>query len=278
MMVEGVEIVEEREPLDTHQMLMDGFFENLSGSNVDLPEMNGVEDQQVEAKRPIKSLDRKSEKSYNTEVVLSNLFDAYDEMVGLFSVVSHNSATSNNLSNTINKIGKCIRSLGGEVDDFSPLNHVSGLQPPNMLKNANKVLDNTKNCYVLGNVESADVDENGDTIEIVFSGSEGDIYYRAIGVIKASSGWNGNEAIDYVYTPGAGKLFVKSFESNKWYDRSNNYDISWDLEEYDKDQYIKDQQIKEKNLQSANEKKGKNIISENTSDNDLSVNFPIMEK
>ena len=262
-MVEGVELTEDREPLDTHQMLMEGFLENLQRSGNELPES---------AMAPTESISHKqaAKKSYNSEALLANLFEVHDEMVGLFSTVHHSSVTAHNLTETINKVAQCINLVGGKMEKFSALDHVSGLQAPDLQKNANKVIDTTQQCYTLGKISEGAVDNSGKTINLVFSGDEGPVHYRAIGTITAHGGWNGNEAIDYVYTPSSGKLSVKAFEGNRWDDKSEYYEISWELEEYDKEQYELEK--------TAKSKEGKVVSAMNKTKDEVDVNFPIKEK
>jgi hypothetical protein len=124
--------------------------------------------------------------------------------------------------------------MGGEVEEFEPLNHVSGLVAPNFYKNAQKVIETTIQCYSLGDVEDAKVLQNGRMIQIVFTGSSGNVNYKASGTIESDE-WTGNEAIDYIYTPGEGKMSVKAFENGKWVTRNDpkKYKAIWELEETD---------------------------------------------
>jgi hypothetical protein len=94
------------------------------------------------------------------------------------------------------------------------------------------VIETTLSCYKIGKIEEQYVSDDGSTIEIVFSGKSRDIEYKAFGKVTAKS-WEGSEAIDYIYTPGKGKLSVKAFEGGKWVDKSNHYDVKWTLEEKD---------------------------------------------
>ena len=273
MMVEGVEITEDREPLDTHQMLMEGFLANLQRAGSTLPEA-GTESLSATAESV---LQQDPNKNYSTEALLTNLFEVHDEMTGLFSTVHHSSVTAHNLTQTINKVASCINLIGGKMERFSALDHVSGLQAPDLKKNATKVIDTTKQCYTLGQVSDDLIDNSGKTINLVFSGNEGPVHYKALGTITAHGGWNGNEAIDYVYTPSSGKLSVKAFESNRWDDKSAHYEISWELEEYDKAQYEQEQRQEKTAEKTAPRKEGKPVSTRNKLQEVMDVNFPIQE-
>jgi hypothetical protein len=153
-------------------------------------------------------------------------------LIDVFERSGLNSGVENNLVKLIDTTGACLNHLGETTEQFEPLRHLSGLQAPNMVKNANKVLETTLNCYKIGKIEEHLVSEDGSTIEIVFAGKYREIEYKAFGSVTANS-WEGSEAIDYIYTPGKGKLSVKAFEGGKWVDKSDHYDIKWALEEKD---------------------------------------------
>ena len=171
------------------------------------------------------------------EKVLITLYDVRDNLVEAFEGCSLNSSLSDCLTNQINKLGSCIVNMGGTSEIFEPLNHISGLEMPNIQKNAEEVVARTIQCYKLGTVKEAKIKDDGNEINIQFEGSEGEINYIASGRITAK-GWTGNEAIDYVYTPRSGKMSVKAFEGGRWVNKSetDNYHISWELNEDEKTQ------------------------------------------
>ena len=212
----------------------------------------------------------------DTEALLLDLFEVRDGLIDVFEKVGLNVATSSNLASHINKIGSCIKQIGGDVDTFSPLEHVSGLQMPNIVKNAQRVIETTKQCYSLGQITKAEVDEEteGKTISINFEGQDGKTKYTARGVITAESSWKGNEAIDYIYTPGEGRMSVKAFENNKWVDKHQDYNIYWELDEVD----ITASNEKEKEEIEQKEQNKKVIEEKNvTDDEDIDDSFPIEE-
>jgi len=163
------------------------------------------------------------------EKILVALYDTREGMVEAFETCNVNSKTAKILSGQINKLASCIRYMGGDVEEFEPLNHVSGLTAPDFYKNAQKVIETTIQCYSLGEVEDAKVLENGRKITIVFTGSAGNVNYKAAGTITSDE-WTGNEAIDYIYTPKEGKMSVKSFENGRWINRNadEKYKVLWD--------------------------------------------------
>ena len=166
--------------------------------------------------------------------MLKTLYAVHDELMESFGHASLNTTIAKGLTNSINRIGSCIHQLGGAVDTFNPLDHISGLQIPNLIKNTERVIDTTRQCYAIGKIASASHNNQGQ-IMLTFEGEDGNISYKATGTISSPS-WSGNEAIDYIYTPGSGKMSVKAFENGKWIDKSSNskYNIYWELEEQDR--------------------------------------------
>jgi len=213
---------DEREPLDTKGMLESGFFARLGKTQKTPP---------VKTEIPQETLPVK----YNTEKLLLGLYDVRDGLIETCSKMGLGTHTQNVVDN-INKLGSCIDSLGGKVDKFDPFVHISGLQAPNMLKNAKRVIENTVEAYSLGKVENAKIEEDGKTISMTFTGRQGNTDYKAVGTLIAPKIWVGNEAIDYVFASGGGRMSVKVFsDDGKWIDKSSNYKISWELFENETD-------------------------------------------
>jgi len=224
--------VEEREILDTKQMVEDSFFSNLEkikkgGMSSIRPETK-VAITQIKQDKP----DPINTSTLNTEKLLLSLYEVRDDLIEAFGGVDINSVVAKNINNVIIKTGKCIKDIGGEVEEFNPLDHVSGLQVPSLVKNAERVIENTKSYYTLGKVDDAKISPDGKTINVIFSGAKNGIKYTASGTIKANKMWVGNEAIDYIYTQASGKLSVKSpNESGNWINRNQDFDIAWSLSE-----------------------------------------------
>ena len=153
-------------------------------------------------------------------------------LIDVFERSGLNSGVEGSLVNLIDSTSACLNHLGEVTERFEPLKHLSGLQAPNMVKNASKVVETTLNCYKIGSIEEPTISDDGSSIEIVFSGRNRNIEYKAYGKVEAKS-WEGSEAIDYIYTPGSGKMSVKAYEGGKWVDKSDHYVINWTLEEKD---------------------------------------------
>jgi len=222
---------EDREILDTHGMLAEGFLKNLPTKTA----------KAIQNASPLKSTGPRQEPMIESETppsipggvekLLIGMYEIRDELIETFEKIGISSSVASELTDTINKVGTYISLLGGEVEEFTPLDHVSGLAMPTLEKNAMKVLETTKQCYSIGTVQDCSIGENGSLISIAFEGrDEHGTEFKAFGKIK-SPYWTGNEAVDYVYTKGGGKMSVKAFEEGRWNDKSASYDVSWDLVE-----------------------------------------------
>ena len=184
--------------------------------------------------------------SINSEKLLIELDDLREGLIRAFETCSLNTKTSNILNEQIIRTGKCINLLGGEVVNFEPFNHVSGLTMPNFIKNAHKVVETTIQCYSLGEIEESHISSDGKQVMITFSGKNNIGEYKARGTITAEE-WTGNEAIDYIYTPGSGHMSVKAYENGRWIskDANKNYHVIWELEECDATPSKEELKIKE---------------------------------
>ena len=259
---------------DTQNLLEDAFLNNLK---------NGVKGGSKTASRPTPKIDLDiTEKApdYNTEELLSNLYTTRDELIETFKAMGI-SANSKALVSGINRVGLCIKSIGGSVENFDPFMHMSGLQAPSLVKNAKRVIENTQEAYSLGNITDLDIKDNGRVIIMAFNGQKDNIAYKATGTIEASKCWVGNEAIDYLYTPSEGRMSVKTFDGNNWVDKSNDYKISWELMENEIDLNAS---VKNITKEAGSVKKNVEIKEEvakdtlNNIDGDISDDFEITEK
>jgi len=212
------------------------FLDNLNKKGISVPTSESVS-----SLSPTKSIKKVNNtkgydtKEYNTEDLLVSLYETHDELVGAFNSSDYGSKTAQSISNSIIKVGACIKKLGGEVEKFNPIDHVSGLAVPPLIKNAQLVVERTKQLYSRATIEDVQISENGKTIDITLLGQNNnpEVMYRVKGTITASTSWNGNEAIDYIYTPQSGKMSVKVLEGNKWVDNSNSFKVHWGLDELD---------------------------------------------
>jgi hypothetical protein len=260
------DLEEKNGKLDTKSMLESGFFAEYAKEGGSMPK--------APAKGMTKApaLQTVNPSNTNTEQVLLDAYEARDGLISSFSEVKLGSALADSMKGAINKIGSMIVNMGGEAEAFDPLSHMSGLQAPSVQKYASRVIENTIDSYSLGKIEDAKVDEesNGKSIIVAFTGNDDNVVYRAVGTITTNGTWVGNEAIDYVYTPGAGKMSVKVANQNgEWEDVSKDYTLSWELFENTPEKKI------EKKAQTKEEEKD---LIENKLDDEINEDFPIEEK
>lgn len=279
---------DEKEPVVTGDLLADGLKAQLGNVHPSQIEAiaNEIESQgdivissviKTGAGRVIQGNSTIPQRQASSEKILLTLYDVRDDLVDAFGECSFNSYLAKCLTNQINKIASCIVNMGGQAEAFEPLNHVSGLKMPDLVKNAEEVIQRTMQCYKLGTVKEAKIKEDGKEINIVFEGVDGEVKYTASGRI-ITKGWTGNEAIDYVYTPNSGKMSVKAFEGGRWVNKSNlekdkeNYKISWELTEDDKSDHdsAKTNSVKEEVTQTT-----QNNESEKDVDGEEDIGSPI---
>lgn len=254
---------ENREILDTRSMIENSFFDNLRLK----PNSKPIPREIKETSSNLVIND--------TESLLLDLFEVRDGLVEIFKRNGVAEKGGDLIVGQIDKVGSCIRKLGGAVDKFDPFSAISGLRDPDLKLNAQRVIENTKQAYTLGKISGDKVSSDGKTINISFSGINGKTSYKAVGTIVANKYWNGNEGIDYIYSEGSGKISVKAINDNgKWIDKSSDYNISWELFEQDKNVEV----IKEASEKSNEIKKEAEKPTENNNIDEEIGDFNIGEK
>ena len=262
--------VNEDGKFDTQNLIMDSFLANLGDKTkqkiVNAPITN----------TPITSAAKIStQPNFNTEKLLTDLWDTRDDLVTTFNEIGF-TRSSQTLVDCINKLGTSIKSLGGEVDVFDPLANMSGLTTPKLTKNAERVLENTKEAYSLNKIEDTKINEDGKTIIIAFAGKKDNMNWKAVGEITANDTWMGNEALDYIYTTNSGRMSVKVPTSKGWIDKSSDYKIKWEL--FENEDIQKEAGIVENKVELKEE-----VIKDTSKDidadiSDVSDNFEIKEE
>jgi len=279
------------EPIDSAELIEDSLRASLggispdkiremeeeirnSGNAVQTPQLKNVISSRLKAKTSETS-ESSTVNNSSMEKVLLFLYETREGLVEAFETCNINSKTSSLLTGQINRVASCIRYMGGEIEEFEPINHVSGLVAPNFYKNAQKVIETTIQCYSLGEIEDAKVQDNGKKILISFAGTSGKVSYRVDGYITSEE-WTGNEAIDYIYTPNSGKMSVKAFENGRWVDRSDSgkYKIVWQLEESDVSNLKEKQKKNANSIDNTDEKIIEPDLNPENSENDKDIEVP----
>jgi len=260
------ELREKDGKLDTQGLLEENFFNEFSkeGGNTHITKkaINTNSSTGMVQPNPIVG---------NTEELLINAYEVRDELIDSFKQIKVGTALFKSMQTSIKKVGEIINGLGGEIEEFDPLSHMSGLNSPDTNKYASRVIENTVESYTLGSVKDAHLEES--SIVVTFEGSLGTTQYTAIGTITPNSRWKGTEAIDYIYTPGEGKMSVKTADENgRWVDSSDGYNISWELLEGEPEDV-------QKNIEKIAQTKEEGInLNQNKLSNDIGDDFPIEEK
>jgi len=253
--------------LQTRSLLEDGFLENIGKAKGPLKKALSKQVSTVKT-----SAQATTAVNANTENILIKSYDVRDTLIGTFDNLELGSPLANNITGAINGLGDIISQLGGESETFDPLSHVSGLQAPNMQRNAERAIENTKYAYTIGKVDDTQV--SGKTVIVSFNGQSGETQYKAVGTITAKKEWLGTEAIDYIYTPGEGKMSVKvATENGLWSDKSEDYDINWELfENSGSEENAENVEKKPTTTEEPDSQTVNNVIDE------IGDDFPIEEK
>lgn len=269
-------IPEDKEILNPGEMMWANLKNTLQGTNLEqsnkIPEelhnlviTNPKQSKQASTQSDIvASPINNNNRNISSEKILKFLFAHYDDLVDVFAKSGIDSNISNDLIEIIHGLETCIKYMGGEINTFEPFNHISGLDVPDFYKNANRVIETTKQCYKMGSILDTSVEDDGRKINIVFAGKYKSVVdYVVYGSISTPL-WNGNEAIDYIYSADGGKMSVKVFEEGKWIDKSltGKYSINWDVEQKDleKDlENIKDEKEVDTPIQNNTEENKENL-------------------
>ena len=222
--------------MSSADLLTEGLMKKMGGASAsaleqvtqEIESSGGAVDQS-----PVSSFSTQGPKNVRRDEKLINALSVvYGGLVDVFEQSGVESAMNDQLIALIETAGACLNYLGERTDKFEPLKHLSGLGAPDITGKAKMVASTTLNCYSLGEIIGPDIENNGRTIKLAFTGRNSKVSYQATGVITADF-WDGSEAIDYIYTPGSGKMSVKAYERGRWIDRSDsgNYDIRWSLAE-----------------------------------------------
>lgn len=240
--------VESDGELDTGSWLFDSLRHNLENNNIkyDSPfiyeESNHAEDENYNKTNNFVKDETPSRRSVSSEKILTKIYELREQAIDFFTKTEIDTDISDLMVHQIIELGECASLLGAEVEVFDPYNYVSGLKKPDQNSHLQQIINRTKACYNAGKIKNEKIKDDN-TIEITFEGSHKNILFVVKGEIH-SDFWTGQEAIDYVYSPNSGKMLVKKYDNGKWLNISDNYKISWELNETENIQdLIEDEEI-----------------------------------
>ena len=155
-------------------------------------------------------------------------------LIHLFREASANDRLSRRIEGVIRQVEGLEECIGLEHQKFDALINMSGLQVGGRLENAEKVISNTTQHYKMFPITSMTTDVKGGvpTISIVILGEKDDTGFEITGTIVAPSDFDGNEAIDYVYSQTGGLMTVKAKSAGSWSDVSDRFQIQCSMRRY----------------------------------------------
>jgi hypothetical protein len=168
------------------------------------------------------------------ERTINEIASLKENVVALYQESSNNTIIANKIEKVIRRIEDIQMSLGIESDIFDPLKNRSGLETVEHLENADKVIQNTLNHYGLYTITSIKTlaSSKGPAIDIHIIGESGEVGFEIIGSVIAEDDFDGNEAVDYVYSANGGLMSVKARSQGTWKDVSEKFIINCGVKRY----------------------------------------------
>jgi len=217
---------EEREVLNTFDMFLDGLENQYSSDPSTVGKVSSSSGTSKSGKPPS-----------NLEKVIVALIDIRDELAEVFSALGgdQSQTASGAVLACIKKIEDRIGDIGGDVEPFKSITHMTGLGSSSqydLLQNAKLVAENTKKLYSMHKIGKIIIGKTKDGrpgIVIEIAGEHNGKTFTTTGKIVAKSDFDGNEAIDYIKDEGKGHMSVKSPKLGRWNDSSDKFVISWQV-------------------------------------------------
>ena len=220
--------------LPSEEWLVQGFERNLKAIKAGLPMPN---------QKNIKIAKRSSREDFVDEDTQTSLYEQAimeldslkDELIVEFHKNKEDKKIFKIIEETIHKVEKVIQKLGGEIEVFNPLAHMSGLEdsPEDngvskeelLLTNAKNVVSNTQKHYTIHSLSSIEpkIVKGKPAVVLKIEGNDEGGQFKIVGAVVAKDDFFGNEAIDYVRHEGKGMLSIKSFRNGNWQDRSDDF-------------------------------------------------------
>ena len=222
--------------LPTEQWLVEGFEKGLEKIKPGFIASAQAESHDANEAQPGSDSVRQ-ERTSDYENAIIELASLRDWLIGLFVKEPIEKSTQETIETVIHKVEDIIKSLGGEVEIFDPIDLMSGLeaiQTPAlekeslMLSNANVAVENTKRHYKMHKIASigSKIIRGSPAIVFKIEGIEAQKPFSVVGAVVAKTNFAGNEAIDYVRHNGKGALGVKALSENGWVDVSGAFHLA----------------------------------------------------
>lgn len=222
--------------LPSEEWLVQGFERNLKAikAGVPLPNMKNIKiSRSSSLKDPAEEVDGTQASLY--EQAIMELDGLKDDLISEFHKHKDDNRLFKVIESLIHKIENTIQKLGGEIEEFNPLAHMSGLEntPEEnninkeelLLTNARNVVLNTQKHYTIHTLSSIQpkVVKGKPAVVLKIEGKDKTENFSVVGAVVAKEDFFGNEAIDYVRHDGKGRLSIKSFRNGTWQDKSDDF-------------------------------------------------------
>lgn len=148
--------------------------------------------------------------------------------------MSSNNPVGQRIEGIIRALEGLEKDLGLDTPEFNPLENMSGLRSSASVDNARKVVANTVENYALHSISSIEADTNNAVplIRIELYGTHMNTGFEIEGEVVAPHGFDGTEAIDFVYVPSGARMSVKARVAGTWEDVTERYQITVKMRRY----------------------------------------------
>jgi len=218
--------------LNTGDILASALRKTLSDKNIAVASKKEVIEEDEPKSKDLSVIEKVGKEFTNRAVEI--LKDVREDLIALFQEFSTEDLLPQRIENMIRKTEEIGYALGIELEPFDPLKNMSGLKSGEALENAEKVVANTLNHYKLFSISSIKtyMGNGGPTIELHVFGEQNGMGFEVSGSVAAHTDFNGNEAIDYVYSPEGGLMTIKARSQGMWEDVSDSFAVACKVKRY----------------------------------------------
>lgn len=169
-----------------------------------------------------------------SEKSIVQISELKESAISLYQDLASNPVFSGKVERLIRRIEDIQYSVGVEPEPFDPLKNRSGLECVEPLDHASKVVSNTLNHYKMFSISliKAFSSPRGPSIDINLFGESEKMGFEVFGSVIAEEDFDGNEAIDYVYSDEGGLMTVKARINGTWKDVSEKFIINCNVKRY----------------------------------------------
>lgn len=217
--------------LDTSSILEETLKKGLRSKNIKTSSTNK---QASESDDPDQTLKDFGIKTGISEKAIEHVSSLKEAMVALYQEYGSHALLAGKIEKMIRRVEDAQISMGLEPEPFDPLKNRSGLEAMEQLENADKVVANTLSHYKMFSVSSikAFASPKGPAIDVQIFGDSGEMGFEISATVIAEEDFDGNEAIDYVYSQNGGLMSIKARSQGTWKDVSEKFIINCSVKRY----------------------------------------------